>query len=130
MMTQLTTPRLWCVLPTLNEAPTLVHLVPALLAIAPDLGFFGIDDHSTDGTVAIWDTSWNPMPEGWSSPATFLVGAGIRSGHPPPGSSQGFAVNAAISITYRARVKFREKGGIGGCRFRLQPTPPVSAVQP
>jgi len=62
MMANLIQPRLWCVLPTLNEAPTLVQLVPALLAIAPDLGIFGVDDHSTDGTVAIWNTWHTRLP--------------------------------------------------------------------
>jgi dolichol-phosphate mannosyltransferase len=63
MMANLTNPRLWCILPTLNEAPTLVHLVPGLLALAPDLGIFGIDDHSTDGSATIWETWHKRVPD-------------------------------------------------------------------
>ena len=45
----------WVIMPTLNEAPTVIRLIPELLALAPDVGILGIDDHSCDGTAAIWN---------------------------------------------------------------------------
>jgi len=47
------TPSTWVVIPTYNEVQNLEPLLESLLA-RPDLGVWGVDDASTDGTAAQW----------------------------------------------------------------------------
>ncbi len=72
---------IWCVLPTLNEAPSLAGLIPALLALDPDLHILGVDDQSTDGTAVLW-TQWHracPTRVQWiDRPAPLGLGSAYR----------------------------------------------------
>lgn len=45
--------RLLVVVPTYNEALNLPHLVPRLLAVAPDADILVVDDGSPDGTADV-----------------------------------------------------------------------------
>lgn len=58
----MTAPATWVVLPTLNEAGALPTLLNTLRTL-PELGVWGVDDASTDGTAAIWDAAVRADPE-------------------------------------------------------------------